>query len=321
MAPSDDEAAKAIAAAKEHRDAEAAKGNLALAAAASRSGAGHVPVELALDTDVHRQWHTFFPAACLDHLLDHLDALLDHLEADAPAAPTPEWWLLEATVVSWLYGPVSLSILDAVMTPGDDLLTVTLWNNINDLFTDHKKVKSLYDGLADLDSPVDDAKIVIHCLNGLPEKYEFVADLISLMPEITFAQCRSMLTLQDMKHKNRCARNSDTTLFTNAGNPGKVPGKGKKKKKVATDAAKEAAPASTPTPTVTLPAATTTWSSPQHPWNGSIHMWPYGQGGLLIRPPSAYALAPTYVPRYAPSPHAFYAHGPYGVPPVPYDYG
>ena len=354
---------QALAAAKERQDAEAAeaaKAKLPLATAADGYGTsagsfsltslhaqavgihsikGHVPVELALDRGVNRQWRTFFRTACRKY------ALLDHLDFAAPNAPNPEWSLLDATVVSWLYGSVSLSILDAVMTPGDDSLAVDLWNNINGLFNDHKinrqlhltaelgdlkmgemtmadylqKVKSLSDGLADLGAPVDDAEMVVHCLNSLSEQYEAAANLISLMPGMTFAQCRSLLALQDMKRKNRHARNSDTTLFTNTagnpgntGNPGKASGKGKKKKKAATGVAKEIIPAP-----ATPPPATPSWPSPQHPWNGAIQMWPYGQGGLLGRAPPAYA--PGYAPRHTPSPHAFYAQNPYDV--APYSYG
>ncbi|XP_073354868.1 uncharacterized protein [Aegilops tauschii subsp. strangulata] len=349
--PDTDATNQALAAAKECQDAEAAKAKLPLATAAdgSRTSAGsfsltslhaqavglhsikgHVPVELALDTGVHRQWRTFFRAACRKY------ALLDHLDFDAPDAPNPEWSLLDATVVSWLYGSVSLSILNAIMTPGDDPLAVDLWNSINGLFNDHKinrqlhltaelndvkmgemsmadylqKVKSLSDGLADLGAPVDDAEMVVHCLNGLSEQYESAADLISLMPGMTFAQCRLLLALQDMKRKNCHARNSDTALFTNTGNPGKAPGKGKKKKKAAAGVTKEIIPAP-----ATPQAATPSWPSPQHPWNGAIQMWPYGQGGLLSRAPPGYAPDPSYAPRHTPSLHAFYAQNPYGLAP------
>ena len=344
MALETDEAAakaqKALAAANDTQlsDAEAAKAKLALADTAGSSAStgsfsltslhaqavglssikGHVPVELALDTGVHRQWRTFFRAAVRKY------ALLDHLDDDAPAEPSPAWLLLDATVVSWLYGSVSLSILDAVMTPGADPLAVELWNSINGLFNDHKinrqlhltaelgevsmgelsmtdyltKVKSLADGLADLDAPVKDAEMVIHCLNGLSEQYESAANLISLMPGVTFAQCRSLLALQDMKRKNRRARNTDTALVASTGNPGKGTGKGRKKKKAATEAAKEVAPPKAPaspaTPAATPPAAPPAWPSPQQPWNGAIQMWPYGQVGLLGRPP-AYAPAPSFV--------------------------
>jgi hypothetical protein len=183
-------------AAKEKEDREAqealdAQSKLALATAPSSSmGAfsltslhaqavglhsikGHVPVELALDTGVHRQWRTFFRATLRKY------ALLDHVDAPAPSDPTPEWALLDATVVSWLYGSVSLGLLDAVMTPGEDPLAVELWTSINGLFNDHKinrqlhlstelgkikmgdmtmtdylkKIKALADGLVDLGSP------------------------------------------------------------------------------------------------------------------------------------------------------------------------
>ena len=137
-------------------DLESAKAKLALTDAAGSSAGsfsltslhaqavglssikGHVPVELALDTGVHRQWRTFFRAAVRKY------ALLDHLDDEAPAEPSPAWLLLDATVVSWLYGSVSLSILDAVMTPGADPLAVELWNSINGLFNDHKINRQLH---------------------------------------------------------------------------------------------------------------------------------------------------------------------------------
>nr|XP_051211233.1 uncharacterized protein LOC127328694 [Lolium perenne] len=238
MTLSHDEAAKAL---KEQADADAAKNKMALATAnrstsrafsltslhaqavGLQSIKGHVPVELALDTGVHRQWRTFL------RIIVRKYALLDHLDNAAPEVTSPEWSLLDATVFSWLYGSVSISILDAIMTPGDDPLAIDIWNGINSLFNDHKinrqlhlmaelgdvsmgelsmtdylkKVKSLFDELSDLGSPVKEADMVIHFLNGLSEQYDSAANLILLMPGITLAQCCSLLELQDMKRKNR----------------------------------------------------------------------------------------------------------------------
>jgi hypothetical protein len=85
---------------------------------------------------VHRQWRTFFRVAVQKY------ALIDHL--DSPAASTPEWSLCGTTVVSWLYGSVSLSILDVVMMPDDDPLAIDLWKSINGLFNDHKINRQLH---------------------------------------------------------------------------------------------------------------------------------------------------------------------------------
>jgi hypothetical protein len=138
-----DAAAKALATAKEVQDAaDAEKAKLALLSTANGSSSGssagsfslislhaqavglhsikgHVPVELALDTGVHHQWRTFFCAAYCKY------ALLDHLNAAVPAALTPEWSLLDATIVSRLYGSISLSL-------------------INGLFNDHKINRQLH---------------------------------------------------------------------------------------------------------------------------------------------------------------------------------
>jgi hypothetical protein len=94
MAIDDDATAQERAAA----ETEAAKSKLALASASSAgteffnlsslhaqavgftSIKGHVPVELALDTGIHRQWRTFFCAAVRKY------ALLDHL--NTPSRPS-----------------------------------------------------------------------------------------------------------------------------------------------------------------------------------------------------------------------------------------
>jgi hypothetical protein len=79
------------------------------------------------------------------------------------------------------------------------MLSVELGDiRIGDLsMTDYlQKLKTLGDSLANLDAPVADAQMVIHCLNGLPEKNDSAADAISLMvPPPTFARCCSMLKL------------------------------------------------------------------------------------------------------------------------------
>lgn len=135
------------------------------------------------------------------------------------------------------------------------------------------------------------------------------------MPGISFEKCRSLLSLQDMKRKNRRARNTDTAFVANTGAPAK--GKGKNKKK---GHAKDAAPAPVPpAPAAEPTAAPPSWPSPQYPWNGAIQMWPYGgQGGLLGRHQPAYTAPPSYMPRHAPSPQTFYAQNPYDIAPAPY---
>jgi hypothetical protein len=115
-------------AAKEGEDAEAeaAKAKFALASSSTASAGffnlsflhaqavsfnsimGHVHVKLALDTGVHHQWRNFFRVFIRKY------ALLDHLDDTVPPEPAPAWSLLDATVVSWIYGSVSLGLLDTI---------------------------------------------------------------------------------------------------------------------------------------------------------------------------------------------------------------
>jgi hypothetical protein len=71
---------------------------------------GHVLVALSLDTGVHINRCTFFCATSRKYgMLDHLDTTL--------ATPMPEWSLLDAMSILWIYGSVSLEILGTIRTP------------------------------------------------------------------------------------------------------------------------------------------------------------------------------------------------------------
>jgi hypothetical protein len=71
---------------------------------------GHVLVTLSLDTGVHINRCTFFCATSRKYgMLDHLDTTL--------ATPMPEWSLLDAMSILWIYGSVSLEILGTIRTP------------------------------------------------------------------------------------------------------------------------------------------------------------------------------------------------------------
>ena len=133
------------------------------------------------------------------------------------------------------HSPLSLLCITMILRVRRIFFEITMFpNNINGLFNDHKinrqlhltaelsdvkmgemsmanylqKVKSLSDGLADLGSPVDDAEMVVHCLNSLSEQYESATDLISLMPGMTFAQCRSLLALKEI-----CPRGNNKVII------------------------------------------------------------------------------------------------------------
>ncbi|XP_026382611.1 uncharacterized protein LOC113277848 [Papaver somniferum] len=81
-------------------------------------------------------------------------------------------------------------------------------NNIDD-YCD--KLKSLSDRLLDLDFPMDDKRLVIQLVNGLPEEYNTVASFIQQsMP--TFDTARSQLRTEEIRRSQQQSQSAPTAL-------------------------------------------------------------------------------------------------------------
>ncbi|XP_071683544.1 uncharacterized protein [Lolium perenne] len=154
-----------------------------------------VPITLDLAAATYGKWRKFFRADMRKYVVE------DHLLPTPSSTRTPEWVLLDATIVSWICGLVSMEILDTIM--GSDAPTHQLWATIDDLLNDHKKNRQLIltelgrvsqgertiakyfmlinnfsDALTDVCAPVAYDEIILRFLQGLNEKYEHVSDLI-----------------------------------------------------------------------------------------------------------------------------------------------
>lgn len=122
----------------------------------------------------------------------------------------------------WIYGTISDSILETVLTT--KCTARDLWLKIENLFRDNKeawalqienelrtivigdlsihdycnKLKTLSDLLANLDSPVPDKSLVMHLLNGLSEKFDNIINVIKhKVPFPSFLETRSMLSMEE----------------------------------------------------------------------------------------------------------------------------
>ncbi|KAL4580699.1 hypothetical protein LXL04_016900 [Taraxacum kok-saghyz] len=115
---------------------------------------------------------------------------------------TPEWKRTDSIVKSWLYGTLSSSLLHLIFKKQDPAHEV--WHNIEKVFRDNKankviqidnelrnitmgdssitdycnRVKSLADLLDNMDSTVPEVKLVAYLLNGLSQKYRYIATTI-----------------------------------------------------------------------------------------------------------------------------------------------
>jgi hypothetical protein len=176
-------------------------------------------------------------------------ALEDHLTSDKPSTDAT-WLRLDALVLCWLYGSMSMDLVDLVMptsTAADAPVPTanTVWLAVHGLFNDNKKTREVYlaeefcnvkqgdlsvgdylnrqkaaaDALAEVGAPVSDSDsdLITNIIKGLDERFDSIADIAPLLtPFPTFLNFRNMLLLQEMK-VSRCTANTFTSAFVAKG--------------------------------------------------------------------------------------------------------
>ncbi|XP_023762772.1 uncharacterized protein LOC111911225 [Lactuca sativa] len=113
-------------------------------------------------------------------------------------------WLQKYSIVkAWIYGMLSTSLLNMIFKKQST--TYDMWTTLEKVFRDNKasnvtqidcdlrnnslgnssisdycnKIKSLVDRLEHMDSPMHEANLVTYMINGLPQKYRYIAINIS----------------------------------------------------------------------------------------------------------------------------------------------
>lgn len=195
----------------------------------------YIPIVLDLDKMNYDVWREIFETHCLTF------GVLDHL--DGSSAPTPEtektWKERDGLVKMWIYGTITDSLVETILTPKSTARD--LWTTLENLFRDNKenraiqlenelrtitigdlsvqeycrKLKSLSDLLANVDSPVTDRQLVMHCLNGLNDKFDGIHNVIRhRSPFPSFHTTRSMLLAEEervTKHSRPAVARAYTT--------------------------------------------------------------------------------------------------------------
>ncbi|EOA12046.1 hypothetical protein CARUB_v10007973mg, partial [Capsella rubella] len=178
----------------------------------------YIPIVLDLKKFNYDVWRELFETHCTTF------GVLNHIDGTGVSTPDTEqsWKERDGLVKMWIYGTLSESLLDTVMTA--KCTARDLWLTVENLFRDNKearalqcdhelrtasigdlsvheyclKLKTLSDLLANLDSPVSDRVLVMHLLNGLSDKYDNIINVIKhKTPFPTFATARSMLTMEE----------------------------------------------------------------------------------------------------------------------------
>ncbi|XP_062230074.1 uncharacterized protein LOC133927645 [Phragmites australis] len=208
-----------------------------------------VPVTLDLAAANYTKWRGLFLVILGKY------ALADHVLSDAYHPDRTDWARMDCVVLTWLYGSISVELLEIVMSASSTACIV--WRDLEHQFlgnleqralnlsaefhcfvqgdlsvTDYcRRLKRMADGLADLGEPVTDRTIVLMLLKGLNERFCHLQTILPLQkPFPTFVEARSQLLLEEITRDSRSSGAS--TAFLAAGsssagaNRGSTPGGG-----------------------------------------------------------------------------------------------
>ncbi|XP_019099686.1 PREDICTED: uncharacterized protein LOC109132508 [Camelina sativa] len=182
----------------------------------------YIPIVLDMDKLNYDTWRELFETHCFTFgVSGHLDG-----SSPQPSTDPASWKEHDGLVKMWIYGTISESILDTVLKT--KCTARDLWLSIENLFRDNKearalqldnelrnlsvgdlsiheyckKLKTLSDLLANVDSPVPERILVMHMLNGLNDKFDSIINVIKhKSPFPSFSTARSMLIMEEERLK------------------------------------------------------------------------------------------------------------------------
>ncbi|EOA14899.1 hypothetical protein CARUB_v10028228mg, partial [Capsella rubella] len=182
----------------------------------------YITIVLNMDKMNYDVWRELFETHCLTF------GVLGHLDGTSNATPTTEkiWKERDGLVKMWIYGTITDSLVETILKP--KATARDLWTALENQFRDNKenralqlenelrtitigdlsvheycrKLKSLSDLLTNVDAPVSDRALVMHCLNGLNDKFDGIHNVIRhRTPFPTFDIVRSMLQAEEDRLK------------------------------------------------------------------------------------------------------------------------
>ncbi|XP_071705282.1 uncharacterized protein [Rutidosis leptorrhynchoides] len=133
-----------------------------------------------------------------------------------PNTQNPSWSRLDAMVLQWIYGTISLELLNNIFEA--DSTTAKTWTQIQDMFQDNKssralylqrqftnikldnllnisaycqEIKSIADQLGNIDDKVSDPRMVFQVIAGLNDNFDTIgSQLAHITPLPSFYQAR-----------------------------------------------------------------------------------------------------------------------------------
>ncbi|GJZ47866.1 hybrid signal transduction histidine kinase M [Tanacetum coccineum] len=178
----------------------------------------HVPLVLDLDQLNYDSWCELFTSHCESF---GVYGLLDGTYTSTSETAN-EWKKFDSLVKVWIYGTISTSLLQTVLKR--NVTTKDVWKSLVGLFHDnkearsmelHEELRSLEIGsltiseyfkkikvisylLSNIDSSVSEKNLLMYAANGLIDKYEHVASIIShTKTPLILLEARFMLLLEE----------------------------------------------------------------------------------------------------------------------------
>ena len=153
----------------------------------------------------YSSWTYFFQNLCRGyHILDHIiPPKSDEAASSTPPTPTEEWLTIDTIILTWIFTTLSKNLQQRLVVE-NPTTAKEAWDKLALIFTDNKrsrsialkaelrmmklgdlsidayfrKIESIATVLASLGSPLNDDDIVNIALDGLPDQYTHVADII-----------------------------------------------------------------------------------------------------------------------------------------------
>ena len=159
--------------------------------------------------------------------------VLSHIDGTTPPAKTDEdyesWSEIDAIVLQWIYGTLSDDLLTRVLEP--DSTAYEAWTRIQNIFLNNKGsraaalehefnnltlrampsledycqiLKELADQLNDVDCPVNERRLVLQLVRGLPTEYDPVGAYVNQ----TLPPWETACSMLQLEHQRQHARDS-----------------------------------------------------------------------------------------------------------------
>lgn len=164
-----------------------------------------IPITLDTEKVDYASWAELFKIhAKVYQVLDHIiPATKDAVPAPSSTDDKDLWERLDAVVLQWMYGTISLDLLHTILEPNSTAYKA--WTRLENIFLDNKgsraiileqqftalklrdfpnmstycqRLKTLSDQLASVGAPVNNQRLVLRLCGGLTEAYNSVAPLI-----------------------------------------------------------------------------------------------------------------------------------------------